>query len=167
MRRFLTVAITVAALVSAVALTSVVGAEARTTRTIHLIANLTNQTFVSVGTLTGCTTIETGCQGDYLVFNDPLVDPTTDKRVGTLMAECFLVDATTGTFHCPGPTITLIGRGQIDSDLKYDGSPAMNATTGPITGGTGEFFGALGTVRVKTLDGTQPQVDLVITIYGS
>lgn len=167
MRRFLIVAGTMAVLVSAVALTSVVSAEARTTRTIHLIVNPINQTYVSVGTLTGCTTIETGCQGDYFLVNDSLLDPTTTKRVGTVMGECFLVSPTTGTFHCPGPTITLIGRGQIVTDLKYDGSGAMNATTGPITGGTGEFLGALGTVRVKSLGTTQPQIDFVITIYGS
>lgn len=110
-------------------------------QTIHLIEHPNNVGHVQVGSLTECAGAS-GCQGDYLVGDDPMFDATTGKQVGTLMFECFLVDPGSGLFHCPGITIELTGRGQIVFTEKFDGS----SQTSPITGGTGEFLGATGTV---------------------
>lgn len=126
-------------------------------QTIHLIEHPTNVSEVRVGSLTGCTGAS-GCQGDYLVGDDPMFDAATGKQVGTILFECFLVGPASGLFHCPGITIDLDGRGQIIFTEKFDGS----SQTSPITGGTGEFLGATGTVTAKL-----PQSgngDFVITI---
>ena len=113
-------------------------------QTIHLIEHPTNVGHVQVGSLTGCTGAS-GCQGDYLVGNDPMFDAATGKEVGSIMFECFLVDPGSGMFHCPGITIELTGRGQIVFTERFDGSSQAS----PITGGPGEFLGATGTVTAK------------------
>jgi hypothetical protein len=114
-----------------------------------------------MGSLTGCTDVT--CQGDYMVGYDPVVDAATGKEVGTLAYECFLVDPGSILYHCPGITITLTGRGQIvfaEVIQHEDGGPP---TIAPITGGTGEFLGATGTVTSKKVT---EGGDFVITITG-
>jgi hypothetical protein len=110
-------------------------------QTIHLIEHPANLSNVRVGTLTGCTSTS-GCQGDAIVGDDPMFDAATGTEVGRIMFECFLVDPGSGLYHCPGITIELDGRGQVVFTEKFDGS----RQTSPITGGTGEFLGATGTV---------------------
>jgi hypothetical protein len=105
-------------------------------QTIHLIEHPTNYSEVHVDSCAGT------CQGNYLAGDDPMFDAGTGAQVGTLMFECFLVDPGTRLYHCPGITIELEGRGQIVFTEKFDGS----SQTSPITGGTGEFLGATGTV---------------------
>lgn len=114
-------------------------------QTIHLLEPSRNFTQVSVGTLTGCTTTE-GCQGDYVLGDDPLLDATTGQEVGSLLFECFRVDVASSLFHCPGNTITLTGRGTIVYAEDVHFTSGYPPTVWPITGGTGEFLGATGTV---------------------
>ncbi len=106
-------------------------------QTIHLIEHPTNYSEVHVASCSN-----KPCQGDYFAGDDPMFDAATGAEVGTIMFECFLVDPGPGMYHCPGITITLTGRGEIVFTEKFNGS----SQTSPITGGTGEFLGATGTV---------------------
>jgi hypothetical protein len=129
--------------------------------TIHLTDTPTGGTDVSVRSITGCP--DTSCQGDYIIGYDPVVDAATGKEVGTLAYECFLVDPASTLYHCPGNTFTLTGRGQIvfaEVILHEVGGPP---TIAPITGGTGEFLGAIGTVTSKKVSAGG---DFVINITG-
>jgi hypothetical protein len=129
------------------------------TQTIHIREHPTNGIGIPVGSITGC--LQDACLGDSIVGYDPVVDATTGKSVGTLSYECFLVDPQSHRYHCPGITVELAGRGQIVfTEYFYaEGGPAVTA---PITGGTGEFLGATGSVAVQTLSG--PVGDYVITL---
>jgi hypothetical protein len=130
---------------------------------IHVLEPARNVTEVSVGSLTGCTDT-TGCQGDYVLGNDPLLDASTKKEVGSLAFECFRVDTGSSLFHCPGNTITLTGRGQIAYAEDVHFAPGYPTGVWPITGGTGEFLGATGTVT-SPADSTYTEGgDFVITI---
>ena len=132
-------------------------------QTIHVLEPARNVTEVLVGSLTGCTST-TGCQGDYVLGNDPLLDATTREEVGSLLFECFRVDTGSSLFHCPGNTITLTGRGQIVFTEKVHFAPGYAREDWPITGGTGEFLGATGFVT-SPADSTYAEGgDFVITI---
>jgi hypothetical protein len=129
-------------------------------QTIHLTLRPGNDTYVPVGSLTGCTN-KSSCQGDYLIGDDQLFDATTGKEVGTLAYVEFVVKTGDTLFHSPANTITLTGRGQIVfSETLYDDGSGRPAT-GAITGGTGEFLGATGEVVSRSLRGSG---DFVITI---
>ena len=132
-------------------------------RTIHVLEPARNVTEVPVGSLTGCAST-TGCQGDYLLGDDPLLDATTREEVGSLLFECFRVDTDSSLFHCPGNTITLTGRGQIAYAEDVHFAPGYPTAVWPITGGTGEFLGVTGTVT-SPADSTYTEGgDFVITI---
>jgi hypothetical protein len=129
--------------------------------TIHIFDYPTGGTDVRVGSLTGCT--DTTCQGDYIVGYDRVVDAATGREVGTLAYECFLVDSGSTLYHCPGNTFTLTGRGQIVFAEVIQHEAGGPPTTGPITGGTGEFLGATGFVVSQKISNGG---DFVITITG-
>jgi hypothetical protein len=130
-------------------------------QTIHLIDYPTSGTEVSVGSHSGCS--DTLCQGDYIIGYDPVRDAVTGKEVGTLAYECFLVDPGSTLYHCPGNTFTLTGRGQIVFAEVIQHEVGGPPTTGPITGGTGEFLGATGFVVSQKISNGG---DFVITITG-
>jgi len=132
-------------------------------QTIHVLEPARNVTQVSIGSLTGCTRTE-GCQGDYVLGDDPLLDAVTKKEVGSLLFECFEVDSSTSLFHCPGNTISLTGRGQIvyTEDVHFAAGYALDKW--PITGGTGEFLGATGYVTSPADSTYTGGGDFVITI---
>lgn len=132
-------------------------------QTIHVLEPATNVTEVSVGSLTGCTST-TGCQGDYVLGDDPLLDATTREEVGRLLFECFRVDTGSSLFHCPGNTITLTGRGQIVFTENVHFAPSYAPEDWPITGGTGEFLGATGFVTSPANSTYTAGGDFVITI---
>ena len=132
-------------------------AAAHQPQTIHLILHVINDT---AGSLAKCSSTGS-CQGDFMVGYDPLVDAASGKEVGTFAYECFLVDVASTRFHCPGVTITLTGRGQIVFTELIEHLPGKPPAVSPITGGTGEFLGATGTVTAKVLSGAG---DFVISI---
>jgi hypothetical protein len=130
------------------------------TQTIHLVEHPTNTNSVSVGSLTGCTNA-TSCRGDYLLGQNAMFDPATNRQVGTITFECFFVDEGSLLLHCPGVTITLDDRGQIVSNTIVELGGEVRPENGTIIGGTGEFLGATGTVTSRKLASTS---DFVITI---
>jgi len=132
-------------------------------QTIHVLEPAKNVTEVSVGALTGCTN-KAGCQGDYVLGDDPLLDATSKKEVGRLLFECFRVETATTLFHCPGNTFVLTGRGQIAYTEDVHFAPGSPADRWPITGGTGEFLGATGFVTSPADSVYTEGGDFVITI---
>ena len=131
--------------------------------TIDVLEPANNVSIVSVGSLTGCTNA-TGCQGDYVLGDDPLLDATTKKEVGRLLFECFRVDTGNSLFHCPGNTMTLTGRGRIVYTEDVHFAPGYSPDEWPITGGSGEFLGATGFVSSPADSGYADGGDFQITI---
>lgn len=80
--------------------------------------------------------------GDYGVFEDRVANPASGPRVGLIDVQCVEAYAS----HCRG-VITLTGRGQI----VFDGvTPApVDPDVFVVTGGSGEFVGAAGTLTVS------------------
>ena len=132
-------------------------------QTIHVLEPARNFTEVHVGSLTGCTST-TGCQGDYVLGDDPLLDATTKEEVGRLLFECFRVDTASSLFHCPGNTIVLTGRGRIVYAEDVHFATGYTPDVWPITGGTGEFLGARGTVTSPRDSTYSEGGDFVITL---
>jgi hypothetical protein len=79
--------------------------------TIHVLEDPVDWAGVKVGSLTGCK--DTTGLGDYLVGHSSMVDAATNMTVGTLVTECFVLEAGSGHYHCPSSMIELTGRGQI------------------------------------------------------
>lgn len=85
--------------------------------------------------------------GDYKVFQDPLTDPNTAKRVGTVFGVCFATDVKHSITICPGLTFVVNGEGTFTSSGAM-GVPGTAATFG-IYGGTGKFAGATGKLTLS------------------
>ncbi|HSO28788.1 MAG TPA: hypothetical protein VLS28_02710 [Candidatus Sulfomarinibacteraceae bacterium] len=135
--------------------------------TIHVLEAPVEFTDVKVGSLTGCKSA-TGCQGDQLIGRSRMLDAATRDDVGTLLVICFLIDPSQSLYGCPTNTIALTGRGQIvysEALLFRTASREEWAKWAPwpITGGTGEFLGATGTID-SPADSTWSYGDFVITI---
>jgi hypothetical protein len=126
-------------------------------QTIHFSLYPINDT---MGSLMGCSNAGS-CQGDFMVGYDPLLEGATRKQVGTFAYECFLVDVGSTLYHCPDVTITLTGRGQIVFTEVIQHEPGKPPAIAPITGGSGEFPGAMGEVTARVLP---DRGDFVITI---
>jgi hypothetical protein len=101
-----------------------------------------------------------------LVGDDPLLDPSTKEEVGRLLFECFRVDTGSSLFHCPGNTIVLTGRGRIVYTEDVHFAAGYTSDPWPITGGTGEFVDATGTVTSPADSTYTDGGDFVIAIDG-
>jgi hypothetical protein len=129
---------------------------------IHVIEHPTHVTLVRVGSISECDAPT--CLGDYYAGSSSMSDATTGKTVGTFVFECFVVDVASGLYHCPSDTLDLTGRGQIVfTETVYIGNKDVEPGTWPIIGGTGEFLGAVGTVK-SPADSTEPDGDFVVTL---
>jgi hypothetical protein len=146
-------------------------AAANLQQVVHVLENPLDWAEVRVGSLSGCK--DTYCLGDYEIGSSSLIDAVTKKPVGTLLTECFLVDAHSGLYHCPATTLVLTGRGQIvfteDPYLGPKFCPACfppeppNTVDYPVIGGSGEFLGATGDVT-SPADSTWQYGDFVVTL---
>lgn len=141
-------------------------------QTIHVLENPLDWSTVKVGSVSGCT--QTTCLGDYVVGRSAMLDAETHKAVGTLVTECFVVDAVTGRYHCPATSIALTGRGEVvfTEDVLlgphlcttcYTPEPSGYVDDFPVIGGTGEFLAATGHVT-SPADSTWRYGDFVITL---
>jgi hypothetical protein len=137
-------------------------AAASESQTIHVLENPVDWAEVKVGSLTGCK--DTSCLGDYLVGHSSMVDAATNKEVGMLVTECFVVDAGSGHYHCPSSMIEFTGRGQlVFTEDPYIGDNTHPSKDWPVIGGTGEFLGATGFVA-SPANSTAKAGDFVITL---
>jgi hypothetical protein len=96
--------------------------------------------------------------GDYGVFQDPVVDPASGATRGTITVQCVAAYADL----CRG-SISLDGRGQI----TFDGITPLGVDPDEfgLTGGTGEFTGAGGSLTVSFL--TQTTARLTVQLSRS
>jgi hypothetical protein len=103
----------------------------------------TNVTYVPVQTLLGSKSSTNN--GDQISFSDKVVNPGTQKSMGTISGSCVVINAKTNASYCSGVTVTLHGMGSVSSDGIVPGT----GPAGPygIFGGTGRFRGAVGTLR--------------------
>ena len=139
--------------------TGLPGAAAEGNQTLHFQEQATNVTYVPVQTLIN--SHQSGNQGDYVVFEDPLVN---DKQqvVGYNEGECFTTNPTTGTSECPGVTFVFTGvhgfpKGTIQGAGIFIGPPDGSqgpANADPFLYGTGAFTGAQGTLTGRQLSFT-------------
>jgi hypothetical protein len=139
---------------------------------VHVLENPLGWAEVKVGSLSECK--DAYCLGNYVVGSSSLVDAVTKDVVGTLLTECFLVDAGSGRYHCPATTLVLTGRGQIVfTEDPYLGpkfcpscfrpEPPNTVADYPVIGGSGEFLGATGEVT-SPADSTWQYGDFVVTL---
>lgn len=134
------------------------GAAAASTTTLHVVEKAVNDTYVPVQPLIGSKSQSN--RGDMLAFNDPLYFASTGKQAGAVQGTCVQVAPTTGYFYC-NATFIIYGKGQITGVGQFDSS-GKHTTTGVITGGTGVYNLARGTVKLKALSSTKD--DFVFTI---
>lgn len=158
--RFWTIAVASAAVAAAAAAVAASGGAvaAPPAQPIHVVELDTHDTYVPVGHLTGSKAKST--QGDYITFDDPLVNPGTTTHVGRVRGTCWLTTPKTGLFWC-SVEFTLNGKGEIDSTGLYDSS-GKTTTTASISGGSDTYKDASGTIAVKAL--SQTKNDFVITL---
>jgi hypothetical protein len=130
-------------------------------QTIHVLEDPIGFTTVPVP---GCTS-RLGCKGEKFTGRAVMLDAVTRKAVGMFQVACVLVDPSTGLRHCPANTITLTGRGSIVFDETFYLGGTWYPKPWPITSGTGEFLGAIGSVA-SPKDSTWLYGDFVITITG-
>lgn len=95
--------------------------------------------------------------GDMLVFSDPIFDPTTKKQIGTDQGSCTRV-IIGKTWECSW-TLILAG-GQITAEGPFVG-PADSTLA--VTGGTGQFAGAKGSMLIHALD---PKMSSLLFTYN-
>jgi hypothetical protein len=105
----------------------------------------TGETYVPVQKLVGTNTAANN--GDYLIFQDPLVDPSSAKRLGTVYGVCLTTDVQKSVFYCPGVTFVFDKEGTLTSAGAI-GVPGRAETFG-IFGGTGKFSASRGTLRAS------------------
>jgi hypothetical protein len=94
--------------------------------------------------------------GDYVVFHDVLL--VDGEEVGDEGGTCPLVDLEQGLIHCTG-TIRLPG-GQITFQGLTTTEPTKQVA---ITGGTGRYREAGGTVQIKEVSGEELRLTFRIT----
>lgn len=127
-------------------------------QTIHVVELDTHDTYVPVGRLTGSKAQST--QGDFITFDDPLVNPGSTTHIGRIRGTCWLTTPKTGLFFCSVES-TFNGKGEIEFTGLYD-STGKTSTITSVTGGTGAYQNATGTAKVKAL--SQTKNDFVITL---
>ena len=126
-------------------------------RTLHVQELAQHVTYVPTGQLTGSKAQAN--QGDYLAFHDPLVKPGSTKRVGHVEGVCWLTAPKSGLYYC-SVNFAIAGQGQIAGTGMFDASG--KTTNAAITGGTGAYRSATGTVTLKAL--SQTKNDFVFAI---
>ena len=160
-RKFRLFAIPAAAAVAAATATGVLttassaSTAASGTTTIHVRELNQHVTYVPIGQLTGSKAQQN--QGDYLAFDDPLVNPTNYKhKWGNIEGTCTLVYVSSQNYYCSVNFI--FPHGTLSADGTALGTGKV--TVVPINGGTGAYQGAHGTARVQLGNTTN---DFVLT----
>jgi hypothetical protein len=93
--------------------------------------------------------------GDIMTFKGVLTDPANKKRLGTEYGQCIRVDTTDKVWQCSFTFV--LSEGQLSLVGAYfDTGESQFA----VTGGTGSFVGAKGTMR-ESARGTNPETYLM------
>jgi allene oxide cyclase len=88
--------------------------------------------------------------GDLLTFANPVFDEANKVQVGTDQGDCVRIDPTAGTWECRWVTIFPKTENAKQGTLTVEG-PFYDThdSTLAVTGGTGIYKGATGTMRLK------------------
>jgi hypothetical protein len=103
------------------------------------------------------------CIGEQLVGHSRLLDAATKEVIGTFLVDCELIDPAASLYLCPDNVLNLTGRGQITYVQIFRFVHGAVQDAYPITGGTGEFLGAVGTVT-EAPNSTYPYADFLINL---
>ena len=96
--------------------------------------------------------------GDLLVFVNPMFDAANAKQVGESNGSCVRTDPGK-SWHCAW-TMTL-AKGQLEISGVYPDKGDMEFA---ITGGSGEYAGARGTLKVHARDASHSSYDFTATL---
>lgn len=137
----------------AISLVSVSSAGPNVTR-IHVIEHATTDTVVDL-TANGDST------GDLLTFNNEVFDQDDQQVVGTSHGDCVRIEVGV-SWQCRWTTTFEDGSITVEGPF-YDASPSVLA----ITGGTGVYRGARGSMRLVARDDTGTEFDFIFRVLLS
>lgn len=143
----------VAATAIAISLVSVSSAGPNVTR-IHVIEHATTDTVVDL-TANGDST------GDLLTFRNEVFDQDDQQVVGTSHGDCVRIEVGV-SWQCRWTTTFEDGSITVEGPF-YDASPSVLA----ITGGTGVYRGARGSMRLVARDDTGTEFDFIFRVLLS
>jgi hypothetical protein len=93
-------------------------------------------------------------RGDGFIMTEKIFDPASGDRIGRGEAACTIIDASHGRLVCTGVAVLPQGR------IMFQGGDKPPLA---ITGGTGAFAGARGTVDSRQRDG---RMDVTVRFAG-
>jgi allene oxide cyclase len=143
-------AVAVSGLILVVSLVSVSLAGPNVLR-IHVIEHATTDTPVDL-TANGDST------GDLLTFHNEVFDEDNETVIGTSHGDCVRIEAGV-SWECRWVTTFEVGSLTVEGPL-FDASPSVLA----ITGGTGEFRGARGSMRLVARDEAATEFDFIFRV---
>jgi len=143
-------AVAVSGLILVVSLVSV-SVAGRNVLRIHVIEHATTDTVVDL-TANGDST------GDLLTFNNEVFDEDNQTVVGTSHGDCVRIVAGV-SWQCRWVTTFEVGSLTVEGPF-FDASPSVLA----ITGGTGEFRGARGSMRLVAHNDAATEFDFIFRV---
>lgn len=143
-------AVAISGLILVVSLVSVSVAGPNVLR-IHVIEHATTDTVVDL-TANGDST------GDLLTFHNEVFDEATGDVVGTSHGDCIRIEVGV-SWECRWVTTLEVGSLAVEGPF-FDASPSVLA----ITGGTGEFRGARGSMRLVARDEAGTEFDFIFRV---
>ena len=142
----------IAATAVAISIVSVSAAGSKVTR-IHVIERATTDTPVDL-TANGDST------GDLLTFHNDLYDETNSEVVGTSHGDCVRIEVGV-SWECRWVNTFEDGSITVEGPFMDAGPSAL-----AITGGTGEFRGARGSMRLVARDDAGTEFDFIFRILS-
>ncbi|MDX6630088.1 MAG: hypothetical protein QOH00_2334 [Gaiellales bacterium] len=96
--------------------------------------------------------------GDVFVFQNDLLDPTTNAKVGTAEGHCMVINAQ-GDSDCDASGVLAGGQ------VRVAGFSPANASTFSlaVTGGTGAYRGVGGQITIESIDDSTSRDTLELT----
>jgi hypothetical protein len=143
-------AVAVSGLVLTASLVSISAAGPNVLR-IHVIEHATTDTFVDL-TTNGDST------GDLLTFNNEVFDSENETVIGTSHGDCVRIVVGV-SWECRWVTTLEVGSLTVEGPF-FDASPSVLA----ITGGTGEFRGARGSMRLVAHNEAATEFDFIFRV---
>jgi len=142
----------IAATAIAISIVSVSAAGSKVTR-IHVIEHATTDTVVDL-------TANGDSSGDLLTFHNDVYDETNSEVVGTSHGDCVRIEVGV-SWECRW--VNTFEDGSITVEGPFlDAGPSALA----ITGGTGEFRGARGSMRLVARDDAGTEFDFIFRILS-
>lgn len=118
---------------------------------IHVIEHATTDTVVDLAANGDST-------GDLLTFHNEVFDEENGAAIGTDQGECVRIEVGV-SWECRWVTMLEVGSLTVEGPF-FDATPSVMA----ITGGTGEFRGARGSMRLVSRDAAGTEFDFVFRV---